>query len=180
MTSMVAKVDQFGRAGWLVLMILGFIIFFPLGLAILAYMLWSGRMRSCRTDDRYQYQYSYRYGTDGTSPNRPDSRWNPEAGWPRREQIDHFMSKMERKAARWGIDINRMRPGFRPTGNTAFDNYREDMIRRLEDEAQEFNDFLGRLRAAKDKEEFDQYMAERRPTPSEAKNEPPAAPMNEG
>jgi hypothetical protein len=34
-------------------------------------------------------------------------------------------------------------------------------LRRLEDEQREFRDFLARLRAAKDKTEFDQFMAER-------------------
>jgi hypothetical protein len=180
MTSMVAKVDQFGRAGWLVLMIIGFIIFFPVGLAILAYMLWSGRMTSCRTDNRYRYQYSYRHGPDSNSSFQSDSNWSPNSGWPHRQKLDRMMDKFERKAARWGFDMSRMGPGFRPTGNSAFDQYREDMIRRLEDEAQEFNDFLGRLRAAKDKEEFDQYMAERRPKQSEPRDEPPVHPQNDG
>ena len=48
------------------------------------------------------------------------------------------------------------------TGNTAFDEYREDTLRRLEDEQSAFEGFLGRLRAAKDKAEFDQFMTERR------------------
>ena len=49
----------------------------------------------------------------------------------------------------------------RSSGNWAFDEYREETIRRLEDEQKEFKDFLGRLRRAKDKAEFDQFMAER-------------------
>ncbi|MBO0756360.1 MAG: DUF2852 domain-containing protein, partial [Bradyrhizobiaceae bacterium] len=40
-------------------------------------------------------------------------------------------------------------------------------LRRLEDEQREFKEFLQRLRMAKDKAEFDQFMAERRrPTPA--------------
>jgi class 3 adenylate cyclase len=35
-------------------------------------------------------------------------------------------------------------------------------LRRLEEEQREFHDFLARLRMAKDKAEFDQFMAERR------------------
>ena len=34
-------------------------------------------------------------------------------------------------------------------------------MRRLEDEQREFKEFLDRLRHAKDKAEFDQFMAER-------------------
>lgn len=48
------------------------------------------------------------------------------------------------------------------TGNSAFDDYREETLRRLEDEQNSFEGFLGRLRAAKDKAEFDQFMTERR------------------
>jgi hypothetical protein len=47
------------------------------------------------------------------------------------------------------------------TGNRAFDEYRQDTLRRLEEEQREFQDFLDRLRQAKDKAEFDQFMAER-------------------
>jgi len=35
-------------------------------------------------------------------------------------------------------------------------------LRRLEDEQREFQEFLVRLRKARDKQEFDQFMAERR------------------
>jgi Protein of unknown function (DUF2852) len=45
---------------------------------------------------------------------------------------------------------------------TAFDEYRADTFRRLEDDQREFQDFVDRLRAARDKAEFDQFMNERR------------------
>ena len=51
------------------------------------------------------------------------------------------------------------------SGNRAFDEYRTETLRRLEDEQREFHDFLERLRFAKDKTEFDQFMAERRNRP---------------
>ena len=47
------------------------------------------------------------------------------------------------------------------TGNRAFDAYREDTLRRLEEEQRAFEEFLERLRAAKDKSEFDQFMEDR-------------------
>jgi len=50
----------------------------------------------------------------------------------------------------------------RSSGNRAFDEYREETLRRLEEEQREFQEFLTRLRMAKDKSEFDQFMAERR------------------
>jgi hypothetical protein len=48
------------------------------------------------------------------------------------------------------------------TGSQAFEEYRTETLRNLEEEQREFQDFLHRLRMAKDKAEFDQFMAERR------------------
>ena len=53
----------------------------------------------------------------------------------------------------------------RPSGNQTFDDYREATIRGLEDEQREFQSFLERLRRARDKAEFDAFMAERRRCP---------------
>ena len=121
---------QFMHPGWLVVMILGFIFWWPVGLAILAYILWSKSM-GCRGGER----------------------------WERK------MHRMEDK-------MNRMRERFggggwgpRSSGNHAFDEYRTETLRRLEDEQREFRDFVDRLRFAKDKSEFDQFMAERRNRP---------------
>lgn len=49
----------------------------------------------------------------------------------------------------------------RSTGNSAFDAYKADTLRRLEEEQHNFEAFLERLRDAKDKAEFDQFMEER-------------------
>ena len=49
-----------------------------------------------------------------------------------------------------------------PSGNRAFDEYRAETLRRLEDEQKEFVEYLDRLRQARDKAEFDQFMADRR------------------
>ena len=75
----------------------------------------------------------------------------------------HKMERMQRK-----MDWMRERMGgpgpvwgYRSSGNRAFDDYRMETLRRLEEEQREFRDFLDRLRAAKDKAEFDQFMADR-------------------
>jgi Protein of unknown function (DUF2852) len=52
-----------------------------------------------------------------------------------------------------------------PTGNQAFEEYRADTLRNLEDEARDLHDFLDHLRAAKDKQEFDDFLAHRRAKP---------------
>ena len=54
------------------------------------------------------------------------------------------------------------RPGGAPTGNAAFDAYRSETLRRLEEEREDFSGFLQRLRQARDQEEFEQFMAQRR------------------
>ncbi len=48
-----------------------------------------------------------------------------------------------------------------PSGNSAFDTYKSDMLKRLEDEQTAFEAFLQRLREAKDKAEFDAFMEDR-------------------
>jgi hypothetical protein len=97
----------------------------------------------------------------------------------------HGMDHWQRKMARLQEKMDRMRGKTsaggdwwaypRSSGNRAFDEYRAETLRRLEDEQREFRDFLDRLRQAKDKAEFDQFMAERRNRPPEATRpaEPP-------
>jgi Protein of unknown function (DUF2852) len=145
MFQVIAWIDDFGRAAWLVLMVLGFIIYWPIGLAILAYIIWSGRMRC---------------GWHG-HPGDVDQ-------WRRRatERVNRAAERWERRRERWE---RRMRHwagphggGLRETGNRAFDEYRAEALRTLEEEADEFRAFLERLRMARDRAEFDEYMRERR------------------
>ena len=115
-----AKIDEFGKPAWIALVILGFMVWWPLGLATLAFAIGSGRMGCCWKG-------------------RGMSRWHQGAG----------------TAGTW------WQPPQRSSGNRAFDEYRSETLRRLEDEQKEFHEFLDRLRMAKDKAEFDQFMAER-------------------
>ena len=118
----VAKLDELGKPAWIALMILGFVIWWPLGLALLAFIIGSGRMSCWKGGDV--------------------SRW-------------HGAGSPMRSAGTWWQPVS-------SSGNRAFDEYREETLRRLEEEQREFKDFLRRLRMAKDKAEFDQFMAERR------------------
>ena len=59
--------------------------------------------------------------------------------------------------------------GFSGSGNAAFDAYKRETLKRLdeerrklEDEQKSFRDFVERVRRAKDQDEFDRFMAERR------------------
>lgn len=106
-----AWLDSKGKGAWIAAMVLGFVFFWPVGLALLFYMIWSKQM----------------FNKSGACSRRTSRRM-------------HVMST---------------------SGNTAFDAYRDQTMRRLEDEQKSFEDFLQRLRDAKDKSEFDQFMDDR-------------------
>lgn len=146
MTEMVAKLDDYGKGAWIALMVVSFVLFWPLGLAILFYLMWSGRM-SCGW-----------HGYRGES-----------TGWRSRFRgdFDKARSRVE--------DEFRAFTGKYSSGNDAFDEYRMETLKRLEEEEREFRSFLDRLRRAKDKSEFDQFMADRKSRP--ASGEPPPEPQ---
>ena len=50
---------------------------------------------------------------------------------------------------------------MRPTGNQAFYAYKHDTLIRLANEQEDFIAFLERLRQAKDRAEFDDFLKER-------------------
>jgi hypothetical protein len=118
MMSFAARLDELKTPIWIALAIVGFVFWWPLGLLILAYTLWSGKMGCCGMN----------FG-----------RWRDDTS---------------RRAQDWWREP-------RTSGNQAFDEYRAATLRRLEEEQREFREFLSRLRMAKDKAEFDQFMTER-------------------
>lgn len=111
-----AMLDDMPKGAWIALMVIGFVLFWPIGLGILAYLIWSGKMHA----------------------------------W-----------KHERSDWRSGCGSSRRRSRH-STGNTAFDAYRDETLKRMEEEQKAFGDFVDRLRRAKDQSEFDQFMTERR------------------
>src|SRR6188768_2644578 len=40
----VATLDEYGKPAWITAMIVGFLLWWPIGLGVLAYLIWSGRM----------------------------------------------------------------------------------------------------------------------------------------
>jgi hypothetical protein len=140
----VEKLDELGRPAWIALMILGFVVWWPVGLAILAYIIGSGRMRCYHHDAADRWQRKMERLQEKIDRMRARSGWGGGPGWG---------------GDGWGRQ--------RSSGNRAFDEYRTETLRRLEEEQREFRDFLDRLRHAKDKVEFDQFMAERRNRPPE-------------
>lgn len=106
---MLNQLNDVPKILWLVLMAIGFIWFWPIGLAVLAWLVWSGRLGQ---------RINLSFGPLGAS--------------------------------------------FWSTGNKAFDQHRDDVVAKLRDEEKAFSKFVNDLAAAKDKGEFDQFMATRK------------------
>jgi hypothetical protein len=86
--------------------------------------------------------------------------------WQRKMQrMEEKMGRMRERVQGFGTGTFGSSWGQPSSGNHAFDEYRTETLRRLEEEQREFRDFLDRLRFAKDKAEFDQFMADRRNRP---------------
>ena len=142
-----------------ILMILSFIWWWPLGLMILALLIASGRM-GC-----WHRPIFVGGGPMGCWSHGFD-RWEDKMA-RMQAKMDRVRAKME--AMRGGAGGTGRASDWwgRPTtsGNRAFDDYRSETLQRLEEEQREFKEFLERLRFAKDRAEFDQFMAERRNRP---------------
>lgn len=74
-----------------------------------------------------------------------------------------------------GMTHSHRRAAVQPSGNSAFDAYREETLKRLEAEHAEFMAFLEKLREARDKSEFDQFMEQRGAAPADATPRNPAS-----
>ncbi len=97
--------------------VLGFMAWWPVGLAVVAYIMWGGSI-----DELAQKGY------------------------------DELKSMFKGSVAS-------SRPS---TGNAAFDAYREETLRRLDAERAEFDSFVTKLREARDREEFESFMTDRK------------------
>lgn len=127
-----AALDDVPKGVWIAAMVLGFIAFWPIGLAVLFYLIWSGKMHAWKQDRRAARGFGYGCG---------GYRWH----------------------------------SYQSTGNSAFDDYRDATLKRLEEEQKAFAEHLDKLRRAKDKEEFDRFMSELRAQDLKDVTPPPAA-----
>jgi Protein of unknown function (DUF2852) len=111
------------------LMLLGFLLYWPLGLAMLGWMIFGERIQD----------------------------W-----WARNREAPF--------AGLVGDNVRQWQPSWQgSSGNAAFDTYRRETLdrleaerRRLEDEQRAFGEFLKNLHRARDQEEFNRFMEERR------------------
>ena len=128
----------------IIAIILGFIVFWPIGLAILGYKFWQSRNGG------------------------PDLQTLATNKW---EDARAMMSSN----SGWGCGgaMRRASRFYSASGNVAFDEWRTAELARLDeerrklDEAQrEFAEYVDAIRRAKDREEFERFMAERRARPA--------------
>ncbi|KGF67971.1 membrane protein [Hoeflea sp. BAL378] len=127
------------RPAWtpatIALMVLGFMVFWPLGLAMLAYIIWGDR-------------------------------------------LDAFKADVNRATDNFAGSFRRNRHGMRTagSGNAAFDEWRDAELSRLDEERKkldemrrEFDQHMRDLRMARDREEFDRFMAKREASQNRAR-----------
>ena len=138
------------RPAWtpatIAMMIIGFMIFWPLGLAMLAYILWGDRLDTMKTDiNRATDNMSDRVSKTfcgGRNPSRHSRTGNVAFD-------DWREMEMERLA---------------------------EERRKLDEMRNEFDDYLRELRRAKDQEEFDSFMkGKKAPTAKSSRKSVPDA-----
>lgn len=119
------------------LMVMGFILFWPIGLAVLGYILWGEKF--------------------GGSQEKAQAYWNKGRSWVSASKGAHRNWTHNRSYS------------MNSSGNAAFDDYRAEQLKRLEEERARldaeidaFHDYMANLNKAKDREEFDRFMNERR------------------
>lgn len=119
-------------------MVVGFVVFWPVGLAILGYKLWQSKMGG------------------------PDIRTVAERGWSRARGA--FSSGPAAAPRNWS---------YNSSGNSAFNSWKQAELARLEEERRkldnahrEFAEFMDNVRRARDREEFERFMNERRNRPT--------------
>lgn len=149
------------RPAWtpatIALMVGGFIVFAPAGLAMLAYIIWGERFYVWRDNGgsaggfvRDILQGKNSSGMDSGSK-RSGSKWS---------------------GSKWYREHRAERGGFSATGNMAFDDWRDSELnrlaaerRKLDEMRDEFDAYARELRRAKDKDEFERFMAARDSSP---------------
>ncbi len=136
--------NTFIRPAWtpvtIAMMIFGFMIYWPLGLAMIAYIVWGDR-------------------------------------------LDYFKDEVNRATDKFanGCTKGSNRSWRRaPSGNVAFDEWREAELERLDEERRkldamrkEFEDYSRELRRAKDQQEFERFMQDRDAPATKKTRKPP-------
>ena len=144
------------RAPWhpveLVAMVLGFMWFWPVGLAILGLKMWQ-RKTGAQGDLASVARTAYARSQDWAQ--------NTARDWNTRGPV--WAHNASSAGSGFGFTS-----GMNRTGNSAFDDWRageltklEEERKRLADAEREFADHIDGLRRARDRDEFDRFMAAR-------------------
>jgi biopolymer transport protein ExbB/TolQ len=131
MTNTSAMIRPAWTPATIALMVLGFMVFWPLGLAMLAYVLWGERLDGFKRD--------INASTDSFFANFNSGRGSRRHGGP---------------AARTG------NVAFDDWRSAELDRLNEER-RKLEEMREEFETYARELRRAKDQEDFDRFMRSR-------------------
>ncbi|SFZ84976.1 Protein of unknown function [Devosia enhydra] len=120
------------------LMVIGFIVWWPAGLAVLSYILWGEYMGG--SAEKAQRFVDKQKAFFGKHANRAGSATTSHGAWTGSH-----------------------------SGNAAFDEYRAEQLRKLEEERRRldeeiaaFHEYNASLNKQKEREEFERFMAERR------------------
>ena len=121
------------------LMVLGFVVFWPLGLAMLAYILFGDRLHAFKREANDKMDGLFKSCRRGGWQARENRGWHRDTG---NVAFDEW-----RKA-----ELDRM----------------EEERRKLDAMREEFDNYLRELRRAKDQEQFDRFMRDRNNRPPAA------------
>lgn len=116
-----AWLDDKGKGAWIAVMILGFVFFWPVGLALLAYMIWSKRMfsKSCRRSERHAMRRSG-YAAMKSSGNTAFDTYKADT-----------LQRLEQEQEAFEAFLQRLRDA---KDKAEFDQFMEDRARRAERE----------------------------------------------
>ena len=78
MTGLMERLDDIPRPAWIALVVVSFIVFWPIGLALLIYLKWSGRMFCSRHG-----RYGHWSGPDGGDAREEFHAWRRRHRWGR-------------------------------------------------------------------------------------------------
>ncbi|MGI9386843.1 MAG: DUF2852 domain-containing protein [Methyloligellaceae bacterium] len=109
--SLTAAMDELPKPAWIALMVLGFIAFWPIGLGILAYLLWSGKM-GCWSRKDFS-QWSNKCGSHR-------SRFRSTGNMAFAEYREETLNRLEEEQREFTMFLERLR---RAKGQQEFDQF---------------------------------------------------------
>ncbi len=119
--------DQRGRAAWIAAMVLGFIFVWPVGLALLAYMIWGKRMfgKSCRHRGNHGSDRQRAWASEWGRTDR--TAWRPSGNATFDAYKADTLRRLEDEQEAFEGFLQRLREA---KDKTEFDSFMDDRARR--------------------------------------------------